>query len=215
MAIQDILPILDIMPDLLRNLPVLVQILQAIGYVVFILFLGSISIRGYRGYANWFFRFGVRVGLGFVALIGGIALSNVVPFLNEGVYRMFQLNVLIFGVISSIILLVAVYMIAFNIINVEGMRKQIENLQKRLEKARDVKAKKLAPISIVGIVILIGFVLFSALFFGGFPDMLSDVGLNPDDLSNLADEIEGLTGQVEDVPQGCVSMVVLAQSLGP
>lgn len=214
MAIEDLLPVLEIVPDLLRNLPTIIFVLQVVAYFFMIMFFGSIAIRGYRGYANFFIRIGVRFGLGAVALIGGIALSNVFPIM-DGFLKAFQLDMIVFGLIASIILFFIVYMITFNIINIEGARRKIEQLQKMISKAQSVKgSKKLAPISIAGIVILAGFIGFSLFFFGGFPNILQDFGLDPDNLNDIANEIDALRGGGANLPAGCTSLVAMAGQVG-
>jgi len=214
MAVEDLLPVLQIAPDLLRSLPEIVQVVQIITYFFFVLFLGSIAMKGYRGYANLIIATGARIGLGFAALLAGVTLSGVIPFLNEGLYKTFQINMIVFGVISSVILLVFVRMITFNIFDIQGMKNKIKYLQEKLSKVQNINGKKLHPISIAGIALLAGFIAFSFIFFQGFPNIIKDMGLNPEDLNSMADEIEDLVAATNNLPPGCVSLITLARELG-
>lgn len=213
MAIEQILPFLGIVPDLLRQLPLLVFILQTVGYLFLAMFFGSIAIKGYRGYANVFLKYGIRLGLGFIALIGGISFSNLLPFFTDSFFKTFQIDLIIYGFISSFIVLLTVYMITFNIFNIEGIRRQIENLQRKLEKTKDIRGKKLAPISVVGIIILVVFIAFSLFFFRGFPNVLDELGLNAEELESMAQQIENLN--IANLPAGCISLITLTQEFGP
>jgi len=213
MALEELLPFLDFVPEFLRELPTILFWLQILGYILLIMFFGSISVKGFRGYANYFIKLGSRFGLGLLALITGYALSNVLPIFQEGFFSMLQADVFIFGLISAIILYFAVFMITFNIMNAEGIAVQIKKLQEKLKKAAEIKGKKIAPISIIGMVVLIALIVISVLFFRGFPSMIEEIGLTEDDLNTLADEIDAISGQ-GDLPDECVSLVILARDIG-
>jgi len=213
MALSDLTSMLELLPDVLRGLPTLLNVMYIIGYVFFILFLGSISIRGYRGYMHFTLRFLLRIGLGAAALIAGMGLSEFLPIINSGIYRTFQLHVLAGGIISSVILMGCVYMISYNILNIQGIKNRISRLQEMLQRAGSIQGKqKLTPISIIGIVILVAFLLFTIINFKGFPNALEDLGLTEADLSSLADEIEAITGK--NLPEGCITITELSREFG-
>ncbi|MFH1978198.1 MAG: hypothetical protein ABIJ92_02645 [Candidatus Aenigmatarchaeota archaeon] len=213
MALTDLTGILSFMPDLLRELPTMFFVAFVVGYIFLILFLGSIAVKGYRGYTNIFFHFIFRIGLGFAALIAGISLSEFLPFLNEGIYKTFQINVFMGGLIAAFILLACVYMISIHVYNIQGIKNKIASLQATLKKAASIQGKqKLTPVSIIGVVILVGFLLFAAVTFQGFPDPLADLGITAEELSTLADEIETISGG--DLPAGCPSMAQLSSEFG-
>lgn len=187
--------------EFLSSLPQILQVVQIFGYIVIILFFGSIAIKGYRGYVNRILRFLGRIGLGFVCLVSGVVVSAHLPleFLNEGLYRMFQLNLLIGGIMSSIILALLVYMITFRLHNVSAMEKRIKKLEERVKKAKDMekkgKSKIKNPVSIIGIVLIVLFLVFSFMSFRGFP--------------SFSDDISVLMGGSGDLPEGCASTLMI------
>jgi hypothetical protein len=207
---------------MMRDLPQILFGLQVILYIVLILVFGSIIVKGYRGYAHFAIKLLMRLGFGFVALVCGIAISGIIPmFSNESMYNLIQvmiINPFLGMVVSAFVLTVSIYLISHNIFNVPGIKKQIEKLQNKLKKAEEILSKpvkKLDPIRIAGVVILIVFLIISLLNFHGFPslgdDMFKFIGLTPDDVKDLSDYMQGL-GIGGDVPEGCASTLILIQN---
>lgn len=224
------LSILPLLVQLIKQLPVLLQIIQILTYVVFVLFFGSIIIRGFRGYLPWHIKLIGRVGFGFMALICAIALAPFIPFEGTGIYRItyvvFQVDLIIASIISTIALTFSVFLISHGFYNVQAIEKAIEKLKMRLEKAnaskKDMEGKTiiqniLQPVRIVGIAVLAVFLIIAFIGFKGFPDqtnrILSAFGLNQNDFDSLIKYIEMISPtQPNNMPEGCMSPIELAQS---
>ncbi|MCX6814052.1 MAG: hypothetical protein NTY20_00140 [Candidatus Aenigmarchaeota archaeon] len=217
-------------PELLKGMPLIFQTIQIVAYIFFILFFGSIIIRGFRGYLPWYMKLIGRVGFGFITLVCAVALSTLIPIESTGIYKviftLIQLNLWIGGIISTVILTVSLFLISNKIYNIRGMEKAMERLKARLEKAKDVAKdmsgktliqKLLQPITIIGIVLFGGFLVFSLINFKGFPNpsdnVLSAIGLNQSDIDKLTGYIQAVSpNQTENMPEGCVSPLELAQN---
>lgn len=218
MAIGDVIAFA---PELIRELPALLAAAQWIGYVFLMFFFGSIAVKGYRGYMGSAFHFILRVALGAAALLSGISLSGFLTFLDSSVYRIFQLDVIMGGIISTAIITLCVYMISHNIFNVEGIKKQIAKLEGQLRKAGDLagktpKQRVKDPMLIVGLAVLCVFLIFSAINFRGFPSLLDNLGLSEAQLEDIASQLEDVRGQLNDsdLGQGCVGVLNLLSEYG-
>jgi len=219
MALPDISGLIDVAPTMLRDMPQILFGLQIILYIVLILIFGSIIMRGYRGYMHFAVKFLLKLGFGFIALICGLALSGLIPmFIEDAFYTMIQsilINPILGIIASSVILTVSLYLISHNIFNMPGIKKRIEKLQEKLKRAEEVTAKvgkkKLEPIRIVGIVILVVFLGFSLLNFQGFPslgeELFSFIGISPEDIEELGKYMEGI--QTGEIPEDCVPILRL------
>lgn len=217
-------------PELLRGMPLIFQTIQAVAYVFFILFFGSIIIRGFRGYLPWYMKLIGRVGFGFIALVCAVAFAPLVPIDSTGIYKiiftLMQLNLWIAGIISAMVLTLSLFLISNKIYNIRGMEKAMERLKVRLERAKDI-AKEMSgktliqnlmqPVRIIGIVVFAGFLVFALINFRGFPNpsenVLSAIGLNQSDIDKLSGYIEAVSpNQTAPMPEGCVSPLELAQN---
>lgn len=213
-------------PQLLKQLPAFLQILQILSYAFFVLFFGSIIIRGFRGYLPWHIKLLGRVGFGFIALVCSVALSPFMP-VND-ITRIFQLDLLMAGIVSTAALTLSLLLISHGFYNRVAIEKALERLKARLEKARvaekDSQGKTkmqrlLSPMRVVGIAIFAAFIIVSLLNFTGFPDpgqnLLSSLGLSKKDIEDLSKYIEAsYPNQSQSMPQGCVSPLELAQNFG-
>lgn len=219
MALPDISNLLVFMPELLRELPFIIQAVEIITYIFLILLFGSIIVKGYRGYMHSAARFLLRIGTGSVSLISGISLSGFLPFFNTSIYKILHIDMIIGGLIAVAVLTFCIYLISHHIFNIEGIRKQIRRLQDKLRLAEEIRSRGRAgldPFRVAGIVILAIFLIFSFGTFRGFPDILSEMGLSKEDLNKLADEIEIVSEQFSgaNLPRGCISIAVLANEYG-
>jgi hypothetical protein len=217
-------------PELLRSLPFIMQVLQATAYIVFIMFFGSVIMRGFRGYLPWHVRLLARVGFGFIALICGIALSPFISIGATGIFGMFfaifQVGVVIGCIISAAVLTVSLFLISRGLYNIKAIEKAIEKLKSLLEKAKEaerdlagktLKQKILKPTRIAGIAVLAALLVFGLANFRGFPNqtelVLSSMGLTMGDLQNLSDYMDALSPEPgQSMPEGCVSPLELAQN---
>ncbi len=216
----DLSQLVQIAPTMMKDLPQILFGLQVIFYIVLILIFGSIIIKGYRGYMHFAVRLLLRLGFGFIALVCGLGLSGLIPMFSDDVfYTLIQsilINPFIGIVISTAVLTISLYLISHNIFNIPGMKKQIAKLQEKLKKAEEVTSKavkkRLEPIRIVGIVILVVFLGFSLINFQGFPslgeELFSFIGITPEEIEELGKYLEGL-GIGKEIPENCVSILTL------
>jgi len=222
----DISNLAAVAPQLLSQLPSFLQILQIMTYTFFVLFFGSIIMKGFRGYLPWHMKLLGRIGFGFVALVCSVALSPFMPV--DSIYKIFQLDLFLAGILSTIVLTVSLFLISYGIYNRPAMEKAIEKLKAMLEKAKDAERKEggekkirrlLSPVRVVGIAVFCAFVLLSLVYFTGFPDptenLFSAIGLSKKDIEQLSTYIEAVyPNQSQSMPQGCVSPLELAQNFG-
>ncbi|RLJ08924.1 MAG: hypothetical protein DRP16_00040 [Candidatus Aenigmatarchaeota archaeon] len=212
----DIPSLMNFGMNLLQWLPQFLFILQILVYLGFISFFGWIVMLGYRTYSSYSVKFILKFGFGFVSLVCGIGISDGVSgFLNfnEGLgtlLRFAQADVFAGGVVSSVVLSLAVFLITRNIYNIGGLEKAIKKLEQRLEKARRAEKSKLLknPGFLLGVAVFFGFIVFSVSGFRGFPNfserIFQEAGISPQ-------EITDLFGSVQNQKSDCVSPLVLFQ----
>ncbi len=190
--------------EVMYLLPQLFQYIQIIGYIVMIFFFGSIAMRGWKGYFPWYMNLLARVGTGFVCLFAGVSIGPLITSLRSGILIMFQLDLITVGVITSVLLSIAFYLISSNSWGaVVSLRKLAEKTQKRIMKmGRPPKGMTMHKWA--GVVIIIAIVAVSAVSFRGFPE-------------NAATEIFRSMGLPEDVVNmspDCLSAMMAMSSMG-
>lgn len=198
----DIAGIMQSAPQMLRDLPLLINITQAIFYAGFALTLGGYIMKAYGGFIRGALKWVGRLAFGFLAVVCGIGLSWLFPYFSEVyMYKLMQalfLNVVIGGIIAAVVLFFALKMVSHNIFNIPGMDSAIKSLQERKKKALDVEKKEKLhkkqgirhPIRLAGVILLAGFLIVSLMFFQGFPDPMEELGFSQDDLENMAQQME-------------------------
>ncbi len=189
------------MAGLLQNLPEIMFWAQIVIYIFLIFFFGSIAMKGYKGYLQGKLHLLLRIGSGFVCLVTGIGLSSFLPFVSENmILKISQIDLIIGGAISSIVLLVSLYIITLRFPRSVIINKKIEALRQTLAKTKDrpPSPRKIDPYMIIGVVIIIIFLIISLMNFRGFPnmteDMLSQLGITPEELSQMGDLLGGTGG---------------------
>lgn len=202
------------MAGLLQNLPEIMFWAQIVIYIFLIFFFGSIAMKGYKGYLQGKLHLLLRIGSGFVCLVTGIGLSSFLPLVSENmILKIAQIDLIIGGVISSIVLLVSLYIITLRFPRSIVINKEIEALRQKLAKTKDRPPSpgKIDPFMIIGVVIIIVFLIISLMNFRGFPnmteDMLSQLGITPEELGQMGDLLEGTgsNGGLEGLlPEGMV-----------
>lgn len=223
MAIPDVSGLLHAAPIILNEMPQIITGLQIVFYIVLVLGFGSIIIKGYRGYMHPVVSFLARVGFGFVALVCALGIANIIPiFIENEFYVMIQqllINPIVGIIVSTAVLTVSVYLISHNIFNVTGMKKEIEKLQVKLKHAEEVLAKgvkRVEPVRIVGVVVLVAFIIIALLNFQGFPSMsdklFTFMGVTPEDIQELNQYIENIGGfNGGGTPEGCAPIINLIE----
>lgn len=196
------------MLELINQLPQLLFITQIIFYVFFILFFGSIAVKFYRAYMHWSLKLLLRISIGFLCIISATVISGFFQMLNTGLYALMQADLLIAGLVSAIIFGIGLFFISYKREDAEKLKNIINKLQKRIEKAEKYKYRTINKFSIIGIVVIIGFVTYSLLNFHGLPDINEDIysitGISEEDLQNISallgrEEIGGVK-----IPSGCL-----------
>jgi len=215
-------------PSFLTNIPMIFEQLQVIillsdimFYVVGILFFGSIARKGFRGYLNFTFSFGLRVVTGLISMVGGIALRVYFPQLSAGIFQIFNADILAGALVSSIILLIGLYLISFRLFNLNALEKLKDKIEERIKKAKKMKKIKRGPkdpVKIIGIAIIIGLVAFSLINLKELPlasdGFLSFIGMSREEFTGLSEQFENLKDMEGPLPEGCDSMLLILQSIG-
>ena len=170
-------------------------------YIFLIFFFGSIAMKGYKGYLQGKLHLLLRIGSGFVCLITGIGLSSFLPLVSENmILKIAQIDLIIGGAISSLVLLVSLYIITLRFPRSLVIKKRIEKLEEKLKKTKDrpPSPRKVDPFIIVGVAIIAVFLIISLMNFRGFPnmteDLLSQMGITPEELSQMGDLLGGAGG---------------------
>lgn len=203
--------------DLITNLPLFLQAVQIVAYVFFVLFFGLIASRGLRIYLGFWTGFLLRIVLGIACLVSGIALAGFIPFFNEGLLSILQLNMLAASILSAIVIAIALRMFSSRFSNAPGIQREIESLKRMLEKEGKKETGLSAfkhPVPIIGIVVIIVFLAFVLMNFRGFPDYGSDVfsavGLSSEDLAAMEQQFR----EYSQTSQACRDTINLVSSLG-
>ncbi|HJW96897.1 MAG TPA: hypothetical protein VJ485_01930 [archaeon] len=197
---------------------------------------GWTIMKGFRGYLSWYMRFLGKLGFGFLSLICAIGIAPLISIGGTGligtVLSMMQINFFVAGVVSTIVLTVSLFLISDKIYNVKSMEKSMEKLKSKLEKAKSFEKEMagkprlqriLRPVNLIGIVILVALLAIALINFRGFPDpakniqnatgnMLSDLGITPEDIKTFCGFIEGYN-QTGTFSEDCAGPLELAQSL--
>ena len=210
------IPSLGAMAGLIEFMPDIMFWSQIVFYIFLIFFFGSIVLKGYKGYLHGVIHLLLRIGTGFACLVAGIGLSSLLPFGDNLIFKMLQVDIIIGGLVASIVLLVCLYIITFKFSRTLVVKKKIEKLQERLSKTKDrpPSKRKVDPFIVVGVIIIILFLGLSLVNFRGFPSMsdelFSALGITPEEFSQMGSllgsmEGTGGAGGLEDLlPEGMV-----------
>jgi hypothetical protein len=180
-----------------QMLPVILSSIQILIYIVAILFFGSIAVWGYRGFLTRMKRLLLRLVLGAICVVTGVAIAPLVG-LGNPLFKLLQLDSFVGMFISSIVLLVALKLMTLSVPYSTVLKERIKRLQEKLEKRKDKDAKAPEdrlrhPATVAGLVLLIGFLGFSLLNFHGFPDMkqsiFSTLGISESDMNKINDAL--------------------------
>ncbi|NIO23037.1 MAG: hypothetical protein GTN38_03360 [Candidatus Aenigmarchaeota archaeon] len=98
--------------SLLEMLPQLLNLIQIVVYVILAWFFGAIAMKGLRKHLIFPVRMVLTFCVGFFCLISGIALSDYIFFLQDPIFALFQLDITVGGLLSSLIFAVAFYLIS-------------------------------------------------------------------------------------------------------
>ncbi|MBI4181710.1 MAG: hypothetical protein HY520_01965 [Candidatus Aenigmarchaeota archaeon] len=215
-------PLLTTLPALFQNLPQLFLLADAVFYVATVLFFGSIAVAGYRGYLGLLPRQGVRILLGLLAVMGGISLRGFFAPFGEGIYGLFNADLLVASLVSSLLLLGGMYLLTFRLLNAAAIERRIHQLEQRLQRAKKVPERLRGwrdPVKVGGALVLVGMVVVVVAGFREFPSMnerlLDTLGLTPEQFQNIANQLGDLEQRQGDLPPGCAPMLSILQTTGP
>jgi len=188
---------------MLKLLPLVSPVISIVIDLAIILFFGSIALIGYKGYLSGIRKLGMRLFFGLVCFMGGVALAPFIPIGDQLLKLM--VGSLIGDAISAAVIAVALRLMTLNLPYSLVLREKIKVLQDKLDKRSDRDAKvpndrTLEPATVAGILVFLGFIVFSLLNFHGFPDIMKDtmsaMGLGDKELA----EISALASQYENSP---------------
>lgn len=191
-------------------LPQVFQYIQVIGYIVMAMFFGSIAMRGWKGYLPWYMNLAARFGVGFICLFVGISIGPLITALRTGMLSIFQLDLITVGVISSIMISVALYLISSKSrAAVVSLRKHLEKTQEKITKLGH-PPKGMTTEKWIGVAIIIALVAIAAISFKGFPEnptaeIFRSMGL-PEDVATMSPDCLGAImamssmGDIRDPP---------------
>lgn len=183
------------MSQALVILPQVFQYIQVIGYVVMIFFFGSIAMRGWKGWLPWYTNLLARAGVGFLCLFVGVSIGPLITGLRSGILAMFQLDLITVGVVSAIMLSIALYLLSFKShYAVLSIRKRMHKLERRMRSMRNLP-KGMTIHKWIGVIIIVALVALAAVNFRGFPEnpageIFRSMGL-PEDIANMSPECMG------------------------
>jgi len=184
------------MPDI-SGLITLMPYLNILWYVVWTLFFGSIAIKGFRGFLVWYIKWPLRIGLGFVAILTGIGIGALIPI--AGIPLASFTKMFIGGFISGIVFAIALNVISYKMPGlIGGFEKKIEHFKNKIKSIKvGGPPKAITPARIIGISIFVGFIIFSMLYFSGFPTFENEI-------SSMIGDLTGT--DMSDLSSGCQAM---------
>ncbi len=104
---MDVSNLFSVLPDILGLLPTLLYTMQWMFYLFFIWFYGSISMKGGKKHMPVIMDFGIKFLMGVLCLVGGIAFAGFVPFFSDGIMHIMQIDMLVAGLLVSVLLALA------------------------------------------------------------------------------------------------------------
>jgi len=197
-----------------QMLPTILTAMQALVYVVAIMFFGSIAIWGYRGFLTRWKKLALRLVLGAICLVTGISITPLLGISNTFL-KLVQLDIFIGMLVSSIVILITLKLMTLSVPYSTVLKERIKRMTDKLEKRKDKDAKMPEdrlrhPATIAGLVIFIGFIAFSLINFHGFPNMqqsiFSSLGISDSDMAKINDAMsQFLNSPFANLSAGCMS----------
>lgn len=207
---MDLSILLEAAPQLFRDLPFIINLVQLIFYTGLILTFGGFVMRGYSGHISGTAKFIGKLVFGFLTVITGIGISWLIPnFVNIKIYEIFQtvfLNIILGGAIATVVMYISLKMISHNIFNVRGIERTIKRLQNLHKKAKEVEKKEKQshrhgirhPVRITGALLLISFLAIGIGGFRGFSNPIEELGFSQDDLETMAEQLDTINQEYGD-----------------
>lgn len=127
--------ILELAAGMIDKLPQLFQLFYIIGFIVMAWFFGNIAVKSFKKKMNYAVRYGISFAVGFVIVFCASAMNNVIIFTSGGFLDMLQINLLINGIIATIIVSIGLYLVSSKR-KEKPLEKVIEDMQKRIDKMK-------------------------------------------------------------------------------
>jgi hypothetical protein len=119
-------------------LPVILQTVQIIFYVVLILFFGKIAVKGFRAKMNPLIRYIIIIFTGTLCLAASMGLAWVFSFAQIEAFRFLQIEILLAGLVSSLVFALGFYFLTHNMRKSEGL----QEIWEEIDKIKDALVKK-------------------------------------------------------------------------
>ncbi|UCD02768.1 MAG: hypothetical protein JSV63_03210 [Candidatus Aenigmatarchaeota archaeon] len=95
--------IVSTLPEIIGMLPLIMQASQIMFFVFFIWFFGTMTMKGFRGKRPLFVSTVGTLVIGALCLVAATSFSGFIPFLSKGLLSVLQLDVILAGVLVSVI----------------------------------------------------------------------------------------------------------------
>lgn len=136
-------------PSLLRLLDMLPQILlplQIAVYFILAWFFGAIALKGLKKHLIFPVRMVLTLSIGFLCVVSGSVIAGYIPFLQDKILRLFQIDITVGSIISSVIFALSFYLITRKFERTDP-KTLIEKLRKRVGLLEGILVEhKISPI---------------------------------------------------------------------
>ena len=99
------------LPVLIGMLPLILQVTQILSYLFFIWFFGTLAMRGYRGKKTMMLKISGTLLTGAICFLASASFAGFVPFLNEGILSILQLDMLVAGIVVCVVMAISINLI--------------------------------------------------------------------------------------------------------
>jgi len=97
--------------SLFELLPQILSIVQVIIYIILAWVFGSIALKGLKKHLIFPVRMVLRFCVGFLCIVCGIVISGYIPFIQDPLLKLFQIDLTIGSLISSLLFALSFYLI--------------------------------------------------------------------------------------------------------
>lgn len=137
---MEIAGLLSTLPELIALIPTVLYVTQMMFYIFLIWFFGSFAMRGIRKHKTFVTGFFGKLLTGSLCLIGSMSFSGFVPFTDNLMAKLLQLDMLVSGMLVSLF-----FFLAFRLIthkdHIPGPREIIFKMERKVAKLEDMLRK--------------------------------------------------------------------------
>jgi hypothetical protein len=133
--------IVTLASNIFSLLPQILELAQLAMYIFLVFFFGGIVVKGIGLRLNFFLKTLLVIAAGAVCLLAGKAIALYLPFLGEGMFRLFQLDVFAGGIITAFLLSLSLYLITAGLgkDELKEVKEQLAKLKGLLISSRVIK----------------------------------------------------------------------------